>query len=86
MHNKAVHNKHTERDMTRAPAGGIKASGILNILPPRPPSFFHLEPPNLWFKRSAMSLASSMCCRWSSPDHTILLKPEEAVFLFLQTL
>lgn len=55
--------RRTERDMTRAPAGGMKASGILNILPPRPPSFFHFEPPNLWLKRSAMSLASSICCR-----------------------
>lgn len=59
--------RRTERDMTRAPAGGMKASGILNTLPPRPPSFFHFDPPNLWLNRSAMSLASSMCCLWSSP-------------------
>lgn len=57
----------TVRDMTRAPAGGMKISGTLKILPPRPPSFFHLLPPNLELKRSAMSRASSMCCFWSSP-------------------
>ena len=58
---------HTVRDMTRAPVGGMKASGILNSRPPRPPSFFHFLPPNLPLKRSAMSRASSMCCFWSAP-------------------
>ena len=62
-----VKNALTVRDMTRAPAGGMKGSGILKMRPPRPPSFFHLLPPNLLFIRSAMSRASSICCFWSSP-------------------
>lgn len=33
------------RLITRAPAGGIMASGTRKILPPRPPSFFHFLPP-----------------------------------------
>ena len=59
--------RRTVRDMTRAPVGGMKASGILNSRPPRPPSFLHFLPPNLELKRSAMSRASSMCCFWSAP-------------------
>lgn len=60
----------TVRDMTRAPEGGINPSGIRNIFPPRPPSFFHLLPPYLLFTRSPISLANSMWAIWSSPTGT----------------
>ena len=46
------------RSMMRAPAGGIAASGTLNVVPKRP------------LNRIAMSRISSRCWRWSSPTGT----------------
>ena len=52
----------TCKDMTLAPAGGMKTSGTLNTRPPRPPRFFQALPPYRPFTRSAISRVSSKCC------------------------
>lgn len=57
--------------MTRAPAGGIRASGTRKMLPPLPPSFFHFLPPYKLLKRVATSLASSRC--WGRGTQVALL-------------
>mmetsp|Transcript_121 Transcript_121/g.375 ORF Transcript_121/g.375 Transcript_121/m.375 type:complete len:210 (+) Transcript_121:326-955(+) len=58
------------RLMILAPTGGMYGSGMVKTLPPLPPLFFHLRPPNLSLILEAMSLVSSMCCFWSSPTGT----------------
>ena len=71
------------RDITRAPAFGMYASGTFRTSPPRNrplgarapspffgPNFFHLFPPYRLFTLAATSRVSSRCCRWSSPTGT----------------
>lgn len=69
----------TVRLITRAPRGGMKASGTLKILPPLPPSFFHCLPPYLVFMRSAMFLASSRCCICNQANTGLSASPSKDV-------
>lgn len=62
---------HLNRQVLQDPTTQYTAGPThLNRRVLRQPIFLAFFPPNRWLVRSAMSRASSRCCRWSSPTGT----------------